>query len=133
MTEPKAELVEQAERYAARHGDSSIRLSCTVRPPRLVVSLSGVLDTTSSADFLDFLRAAKDSASDCGGLAVDLSGVHYISSMGIGVLSTAMMEYTKDRVPFTLRCVPEKVRGIFQMLGLWTYFTIDPDQTSCEQ
>ena len=132
MKEPGAELQEMAERYATRHGDSSIRLSSTARPPRLVVRLSGVLDTASSTDFHDFLRAAKGTAAMSGGLAVDLSGIHYVSSTGIGILSTAMIEYTKDRIPFALRCVPEKVRNIFEMLGLWTYFAIDPDQTSCE-
>lgn len=133
MKEADAELLEKAERYAARHGDASIRLSRTERPPRLVVRLSGVLDTASSTDFHDFLRAAKATAAMNGGLAVDLSGLHYVSSTGIGVLSTAMIEYTQGRVPFALRCVPDKIRDIFQMLGLWTYFTIDPDQTSCEE
>ena len=68
-----------------------------------------------------------------GGLAVDLRGVHYVSSTGIGILSAAMIEYTKDRIPFALRCVPRKVQDIFKMLGLWTYFAIDPDQTSCNE
>jgi anti-sigma B factor antagonist len=132
MKEVEAELQEKAERYAARHGDSSIRLACTARPPRLIVSLSGVLDTASSTDFHEFLRAAKETAAMSGGLAVDLSGIHYVSSTGIGILSSAMIDYTKDRIPFALRCVPEKVQEIFKMLGLWTYFSIDSDQTSCE-
>jgi anti-anti-sigma factor len=133
MSEPDEILVEKARIYALRHEHSSIRLSCTVAPRRLVVHLCGALDTETSTDFFEFLRSAKSSASMEGGVSINLGEALYVSSTGIGVLSTAMMEYARERIPFTLRCVPEKVRAVFQLLGLWQYFPIDLETSSCEE
>jgi anti-sigma B factor antagonist len=132
MNELDVELLKKAERYAARHGNSSIRFTTASLPPRLVVSIVGTLDTESSNDFLEILHAAKSIASKIGGLSVDLGEIQYVSSTGIGVLSTAMMECAKERVPFTLRCVPEKIRSLFELLGLWSYFQLDPDKSDCD-
>jgi anti-anti-sigma factor len=132
MSEVDPEFQEKAERYASRHGSSSIRFTVTSQPSRLVVSIVGTLDTESSNDFYEFLRDAKGVASRIGGLSVDLGEIQYVSSTGIGVLSTAMMEYTKEHVPFTLRCVPEKTRSLFELLGLWSYFQLDPDKSGCD-
>lgn len=111
--------------YTERYGNSAIRLSCSVEPPALVLNLSGALDTASSSDLYDILVSAIGLARESGGMSVDLSGLHYVSSTGIGVLSTAMIEYGKARVGFRLRAVPARIKALFETLGLWSYFPVD--------
>jgi anti-anti-sigma factor len=58
---------------------------------------------------------------------VSLAGVSYISSTGIGVLSSAMMEYERIRIPFSICSVPDRVRALFEQLGIWNYFRVEPE------
>jgi len=116
--------------YSARHGDSALRIKRVENPPSLILYISGALDTATSSDLFDFIISAKDLAGTCGGLIVDFSGLHYISSTGIGVFSTAMLEYGRERIDFRLRAVPPRIKALFESLGLWNYFTImeNPDK-----
>jgi anti-anti-sigma factor len=117
-------LPELAAAYTERHAHSSLSISKSDSPPSLVIALSGSLDSESSTDTAAFLRFAINKAAEEGGLCVDLASVTYVSSTGIGALATAMMEYERIRVPFRLRSVPDKIRDLFKLLGLWDFFKI---------
>ena len=112
--------------YAARHGDSALRVETSETPPTLIVFISGALDSETSADLYDFLLVARDQAKTIGALTIDLAGIRYVSSTGIGILSTSMLEYTRNRISFSLRSVPPKIKSLFELLGLWHFFTIAP-------
>lgn len=115
-------LPELAAAYTERHTHSSLSVTKSDSPPSLVIALSGSLDSESSTDTAAFLLFAKNEAAKKGGLCVDLASVTYVSSTGIGALATAMMEYERVRIPFRLRSVPVKIRDLFKLLGLWSFF-----------
>ena len=130
MSCPQA-LSEMAAAYNERHGHSSLNLSCSESLRSFIVTFAGSLDSETSEDTTAFLRAARLASAQEGGLCVDLSGVTYVSSTGIGSLVTAMMEFERDHIPFRLRSVPVKIKELFEMLGLWTFFKkVDADPES---
>jgi anti-anti-sigma factor len=124
VTLGEGNLSAMAEVFSKRHEHSSLSISRSSTPPSLVVAFSGPLDSESSAGASEFLRAAKQESAREGGLCVDLSGVTYVSSTGIGALATAMLEYERIHIPFRLRSVPTKIQAIFELLGLWHFFTV---------
>lgn len=124
MNGPDESLEAKIRTYSSSHRDSSLRVERTDEPPAFVVYISGALDTETSSELLTFLSAAKKNAKASGSLIVDLSEAKYISSTGIGVLSTSMLEYAHERIPFSLRSVPPKIKALFTLLGLWSFFPV---------
>jgi anti-sigma B factor antagonist len=60
-------------------------------------------------------------------LVVDLSGVSYIDSAGLGAVIEAMQEVEAYGGKFALAGMQETVRSIFKMLQLDQVFSIFPD------
>jgi anti-sigma B factor antagonist len=60
-------------------------------------------------------------------LVVDLSGVSYIDSAGLGAVIEAMQEVEAYGGKFALAGMQETVRSIFKMLRLDQVFSIFPD------
>jgi anti-anti-sigma factor len=90
----------------------------------LKLALSGILDTDNSSGFSSFLQNEID-GSDMKGirsLVLDLSGISYISSTGIGSLVTLLGSCTKQDIELLLTRVPERVRGVMDLLGFSSYF-----------
>jgi anti-anti-sigma factor len=108
-------------------GGSSLSVSCDDEPQALVVRLSGPLDLKSSQQLQEFLLWAIGHVPGRSGLALDLSGVEYISSTGVGALSVALMAAKKRDIDFRLRGMQDKVRAVFKLLGLLEYFKEDTD------
>lgn len=112
--------------FCATHSSVALRLLAPVDPPVLGISISGDLDTTNSADFLKLGSRLIPSALAAGGLMVELAGLRYISSTGIGALASLMTETEKREVPFFLTGVKPRAQSIFEALGLWSFFTVLP-------
>jgi Anti-anti-sigma regulatory factor (antagonist of anti-sigma factor) len=124
MESVSEELLAAADDYNARNQAMQVRLSIAPAGGALLISVSGDIDTASAARFLDFTKLTIPEAKGCGGLVVDLSEVHYISSMGVGALTTLLAETHKTSVSFSLSRVPSCVRSILEVLGFWEYFNI---------
>lgn len=56
-------------------------------------------------------------------LFIDLSAVSYIASAGVGALSTALVSAIKFKKKFYICNLKPKVRAVFDVLGLMSYFT----------
>lgn len=59
-----------------------------------------------------------------GSFVVDLSGLEYISSAGIGVLVATLKRLRDSGETLTLVNLSERVRTVFQLAGLDRVFTI---------
>jgi anti-sigma B factor antagonist len=103
----------------------SIRVGvCRSTSPRaLVIAVSGSLDMGTSPVFLDFVKAALLEAEDAGGLILDMDGIQYISSTGIGTFTALLVETQNRKLPFFLCHVPACVNSVLQILGFLSFFS----------
>lgn len=88
----------------------------------LVLHLAGSLDLECSAALqrLMLLIIERDPVTVC--LTIDLEQVNYISSTGVGALTIALTTALKSNKRFRLRNLQPKVRSVFSLLGLLSYF-----------
>ena len=89
----------------------------------LVVRLSGPLDMESSTSLQSLLCWIIENQPGRTRLVVDLEGVGYISSTGVGALAIALTAARKRGTRFLLRGLQPRVRAVFVLLGLMGYFT----------
>ncbi len=89
------------------------------------LSLSGELEMKVSNDLTPLLEAALFECPARGRLVLDLSGVGYISSTGVGLLATTMVAAEGRSITFVLLDIPARVRGIMDMLGLLSFFNLE--------
>lgn len=95
---------------------------------RLVISISGQLDEWCSKVLTGgMLEVLEDGRGLLRTVVIDLGGLTYISSSGVGALS-AMMLASRDRgVSLFLTRVDNRIKAVFTLLGLWEYFEVLPD------
>jgi anti-sigma B factor antagonist len=86
------------------------------------VVLSGDLDMKASSDLSPLLEAVLQECSAGSRLALDLSHVSYVASMGVGLLSTLMAKAERKAVNLVLVDIPPRVRQIMDVLGLLSFF-----------
>jgi anti-anti-sigma factor len=109
--------------FAKDHPGIELALTEATEPKALVIRVGGDLDTGNSAAFLRLAQEVLEPAKEIGGLAIELSGLRYISSTGVGVLATLLTDSSKKGLPFMLCSVPQSAKSIFEVLGLWSFFT----------
>ncbi len=101
-------------------------------PPRTVYSFKdasgyilyifGSMDLKYSTDLQELLLWMVENQEGQSRLIVDLKGVDYISSTGIGALTNAMIQAKKRGLAFLLRNIQANVRAVFVLLGLMGFF-----------
>jgi anti-anti-sigma factor len=119
---------EALKSYNALHVGSHVELRCRDEL-KLLLALSGELDLKTSNDLTPILEAAILECPPMGRLVLDLSRVGYISSTGIGLLTTSMIAAEKRDLAFILLDVPARVRNVMNTLGLMAFFKVED---SCE-
>jgi anti-sigma B factor antagonist len=87
--------------------------------------LSGDLEMKASSDIAPLLEAALLECPPRGRIVLDLAGVGYISSNGVGLLSTTMVKAEKLAKTLVLANIPPRVRVIMDTLGLLSFFTVE--------
>jgi anti-sigma B factor antagonist len=114
--------------YTSAHAGATVGLrdreAC-----RLVLALSGELDMKASSDLTPLLESAVLECPPKGRLVLDLSLVNYISSTGVGLLSSILVKAERRSVSLILLDIPPRVRNIMDTLGLMSYFT--EEKSSC--
>lgn len=88
----------------------------------MVFRLVGPLDMGCSQAVQDLLVWAIDSGEARTGLVVDLQGVNYVSSTGVGALTFALVAAKRNNVRFRLAGIQDQVRSIFVLLGFMAFF-----------
>ena len=88
----------------------------------VTLSLSGRLDTTTAKAFEDRLLAHIDSGERR--LAIDLTGLEYISSAGLRVFLLAAKRLDSAQGRIALCALTEPVREVFDIAGFIPIFAI---------
>lgn len=79
------------------------------------IQVAGEVDASSSIE-LD--NALKEAAEQYRQILIDLSELEYISSAGLGVFISYLEELKKNDVKLVICGMQEKVREVFEILGL---------------
>ncbi len=86
-----------------------------------LIKVNGEIDASSSIHLDNALQKAME-ASDR--ILVDLSNLEYISSAGLGVFISYIEELKKQATKMVLFGMQEKVKQVFEILGLSNLITI---------
>ena len=87
-----------------------------------VISLSGEVDVYTSPSFKDRLVSAIDEG--CTRIVVDLEGVDFIDSSGLGVLVSGLRRVKENDGSIRLICTREPILKVFRITGLDRVFPI---------
>lgn len=90
--------------------------------PRVRVILHGRMDTTNSGDTIDHLTEMLGEDPEMDELILDLSGIFYASSTGIGVLTTILTKSRQAGVRLKLANVGANIRSVLDLLGFSPFF-----------
>ncbi|UXP33244.1 STAS domain-containing protein [Reichenbachiella agarivorans] len=77
--------------------------------------VTGEIDASSSIHLDEALREAMENSKN---ILVDLSGLDYISSAGLGVFMSNIQKIEQDNISFVLFGMKDKVFEVFEILGL---------------
>jgi anti-sigma B factor antagonist len=94
------------------------------RDRRAIVSISGRIDTSTSGEFRDALRAAQDSSGD---VIIDFADVTFTDASGIDILIEAHKSVVS---PSRLRGVgaPPSIRRVFEFTGIADLLVDEPSE-----
>jgi anti-anti-sigma factor len=102
-----------------------IRSEISVNSSGITLALAGAFDLTSSSALLDYFVALVESLEAGKMLLVDLGGVTYLPSTGVGAISTALIRAKKNEVALTIKNVPESVAKVIKLLGIWDFLHVE--------
>jgi len=94
----------------------------------VVMAVNGRLGTASSEALVDAI--SQEIREPHLRLLVDLSGVDYVSSAGLGALQTIAQRVHESRGELILCALSEPVRLVFDLAGLLPAFAIEPSRTA---
>ena len=86
------------------------------------IAVNGEIDAGSSIYLDNALKAAMDNGEKK--IVVDLSGLDYISSAGLGVFISHLDEFKLKQIDLALFGINETVKQVFDILGLEKLLTI---------
>lgn len=88
----------------------------------LRIALTGILDTKNSNELNEAVIGELKLHPSLRTMVIDLAGITYISSTGIGTLSNILVHCKKNKSEFFLSRTPEKIKRIMSQLGFLVYF-----------
>ena len=97
-------------------------VDCSDDDEGCIIFLAGSIDMDFSRKLQFLLEAAIAKMLTGKRLLVDMNGVNYISSTGVGAIVNAMTMAHSRAVRFSLRRLQPKVRAVFEILGLISFF-----------
>ena len=98
-----------------------LNITKTVENGKVVFTLEGRLDTTTSADLEKALKESLDGVSE---LTLDFAGLDYISSAGLRVLLAAQKTMNRQGT-MKLIHVGETIMEIFEVTGFSDILTVE--------
>ncbi|HTX74232.1 MAG TPA: STAS domain-containing protein [Rectinemataceae bacterium] len=122
MSVPDSALHEKIEGFNAGHPRLKIRCQESQSPRGLVLAATGNLDADSSADFQLLAIDSLSEAKRIGGLIIDLEGVSYLSSLGVGALSALLVSTRNHQIDLHLSRLQEGPRSVLEVLGFLAFF-----------
>lgn len=87
-----------------------------------IIQISGDIDASSSINLDNTINNAIQNQKV--NLLIDGSGIDYISSAGLGVFMSYIKDFEEKKIFFVIFGLNDKVKNIFQILGLDELLTI---------
>ncbi len=100
-----------------------MRISIESEPGRVICRISGDLDASSAARLRAVLSEQLGEGAD---VVVDLAGLGFIDSSGLGVLVGALKRYDAANHRLSLRAPTPSLRRVLEMTGLAAAFVVEP-------
>lgn len=118
-------------KFRDAHPGSSARFEAPEGPDGAArISVSGDLDTETTADFLAGALESLASLPDGAKLDLDLGSVRYISSTGVGSLVRLLSAAERRSIALRIDGMSPTCRDVFTVLGLIRYFKLRGDDGS---
>lgn len=115
-------LVAKTDAFSKKWAKASIGAQCRADSDILVLSVAGYIDSVNSADFGEIATLALSIAASRGKLQFDLSSLDYISSTGVGVLTSLVPKALANSVEIRITGASQSVVRVFDVLGFRSYF-----------
>ena len=96
-----------------------------------VIEVDGVVNIASAPDLLQSMKT--HFGKGVGRAIVDLKGVDYMDSSGVGVLVTGLKQANALNIPFGICGVAERVCSVLRLTRLDSLFKIFPDTETALQ
>lgn len=96
-------------------------------PPAGILSFEGILDHSNTIEFAEAVMEFFGGEWEEHPLILDLSGLQYISSSGIGSFTTIRVQADHKSSPLYLLNMNTKIRTVFDQLGFSSFFEIIDD------
>jgi len=93
-----------------------VKIEIQIEDKAAWITVEGDIDASSSIQLDDCLSKQVKTSQSL--IAIDCSELHYISSAGLGVFMSYIEEFKANNQQFVLWGLSEKVKNVFDMLGL---------------
>jgi anti-anti-sigma factor len=123
MTEVPAIVRENIACRGGKIGELEIAACLSPSPPGLCLVLSGSLDNNNSRDFRELASMALEAVEGGDSLILDLGRLDYISSAGVGTLTTLLAEARRRGTFLFIKNMRERVKAVFDVLGFSDFFS----------
>jgi anti-anti-sigma factor len=118
------ELYAAVARYNDSHPELTLGVS-VVGNGQYVVTVSGSLDIETSTQVKPLLDDIVKHIPVAGHLTLDLEHVGYISSTGVGLLTTLLSQTRKELIGFSLTRVQNPVIKVMELLGFSSFIDLE--------
>ena len=128
MSEEKSEgaLERRLARFAAFDSGTKLARVRSSSPRALVLVVEGTLDTYNSELFRKTVIDSLGDAKAQGGLILDMAGISYASSTGIGAFTSILVEAERHQIALHLCHIPSNIQKILDVLGFTSFFSYIP-------
>jgi len=123
MTEVPKPLSDLIEGRGGTYGEMSVAAGLSESPPGISLIISGSLDNDNSRDFRALAQCALESVASGEALILDLAGLGYVSSAGVGALTILLSEAKRRETYLFLKGMQDRVRAVFELLGFADFFS----------
>lgn len=89
---------------------------------RYRLTMSGQIENDNSRDLTISLASLLELPVPPRELVIDMGGVSYVSSSGIGAFVGTLVDCNKREIALELRNVHDRVKGVFELLGFSSFF-----------
>jgi len=126
-------MIEKIETIAAVFNDRHENLRTRVEFPddfgntfrqTIVVKVEGSLDTENSQDFYCFACDVVEASTFFSEIRLDLAGLEYVSTTGIGALVSIFSFSRQEDVELTIVNMNGKIRSLIDALGLTPFIKV---------
>ncbi len=111
-----------AAAFNAAGGDALLEVEAS--PSVLSIGVSGSLGLDEAGRLQGLLKDAIDGLEPGQGLELDLSGVTYISSTGVGAIANAVIHSKRTGARLVVPAISPKAASVLKALGILDYLTM---------